>query len=176
MIEVLADHLAGLALLRSHRLQHSPEFLAGAAAMAVLNLSCLQYLDDLARGSHPAWFADEPQEKYWQAEMRWMALHHSLAIIASKFEDDGDPNYVGEAHRIDEAMMQAHRAVMKQVLIPTVYALDFHELARNYWQYFPVEPTLQEIAAVPDAVRVSLGFGPSALRETYSKYLYIEVP
>src|SRR5207245_5468683 len=45
MIEVLADHVACIALLVSHRKNYSPEFLATAATFAVNNLNTLQWLD-----------------------------------------------------------------------------------------------------------------------------------
>jgi hypothetical protein len=173
MIEVLADHVACIALLVSHRTNYSPEFLATAATFAVNNLNTLQYLDQLITGDHPASLAGQPEADVWQARMRAFALTKSIVLIAVAYEEEGRPEYQGSIPRIGQAIEDANRYHMEHFMEPLIYSIDFGAIERIYSSDDTITAIARTVGHTSDDVRRFLGFASDTSRADFTKYLNI---
>ena len=177
MIEILADHMALVALLRSHRLDFDPEFLASAAALAVTNLNTLQYLDHLASGAYPPSLGTGPMAPYWQGAMRYLALRASAFLYAMTFEGAGEPKYAGAAKRIERAMKGVQHSAQENVMTPLSFSIDFLDLEREFSADGTVTRIVHGIDRTPKEVRRYLGFGPvpAKMRAAFVDYINLAV-
>jgi hypothetical protein len=176
MIEVMADHMACVALLRSHRIDFAPEFLATAAAFAVYNLSVLQYMDQLTSGHPPDSLAREPEANYWQALARGMAVRESLNILAIFYEREGEPQYEeGSLVRISKATGDVHNRTLEYIIDPLLWSADFGALERTFLADQTTTLIARGVSRTPDDVRRFLGFGSATDKAIFTKYLNITV-
>jgi hypothetical protein len=174
MIEVLADHVACIALLVSHRKNYSPDFLATAATFAVNNLNTLQWLDQLTTGDHPASLAKQPEAAdIWQALMRAFALTKSIVLIAVAYEEEGRPEYKGSIPRIGQAIEDANRYHTEHLIEPLIYSIDFGAIERIYSSDDTITAIARTVDRTSDDVRRFLGFASDTSRADFTKYLNV---
>jgi hypothetical protein len=177
MIEVMADHMACTALLRSHRIDHAPEFLATAAAFAVYNLSVLQYLDQLVSGQHPDSLAKNPDAYIWQALMRGAALRESLKMQAFIYAQAGEPKYDRETFtRMSDTTSAIFRHIQEYIMDPLLWSMDFEALESRFSADETITSITRGVSRAPDDVRRFLGFGPVEDKATFTKYLNVRRP
>jgi hypothetical protein len=175
MVEVMADHMACIALLRTHRKTYSPGFLASVAMLAMHNLETLRYLDQLAADGYPSSIAKAPQTSFWHSAVRATALRQSLGLIAVMYAEEGEPGYPDSLPQLDDILSNLSRSHSDFVMKPLFYSIDFEAIARAYATGKPAIIVVAGDLISVHSLRKLLGFGASSDHVIFTKYINVAV-